>query len=246
MKAVIIDDEEKCIANLSYHLSKYCPLIEIVGTATTLDSAQQLLKNQKPQIAFLDIEIGNDNSFNLLKGNLDFEVVFVTAYEKYAIKAFKAEAIDYLLKPLSKVDILQCYRKITKQLLHKLSNDIALEQENGISIPLKMILKQGGHVFVVKLIDIHYLKAKGFYTEVFFEHNGAIISSIISKPISSIEKQFDPNVFFRLHKSYIINTQKVQHVFRGTMLSVEMQSGHLIPVAKRRVAEFMEFLNNQR
>ena len=114
IKAIIVDDEQRCIANLSYYLSKYCPSIEVIATSKTTAEAIEMLLYYKPDIAFMDIEICNDSIFSIINGSgkLNFEIIFVTAYEKYAIKAIKVNALDYILKPLSKYDILECYHKI--------------------------------------------------------------------------------------------------------------------------------------
>ncbi len=119
INAIIVDDEDGCITNLNHYLSKLCPDIAIIAAGNTLKEAMEQAGAKKIDLAFLDVEIFNDNIFNLLAQNpdLDFKIVFVTAYQQYAIKAIKVEALDYILKPLLEDDILECYIKIRKHFL---------------------------------------------------------------------------------------------------------------------------------
>lgn len=244
IKAIIIDDEQRCIANLSYYLSKYCPAIEIVAASNTINGAADLLQYHKPDVAFLDIEICNDNIFSLINSSdkLSFEIVFVTAYEKYAVQAFKVEALDYIVKPLSKTDILDCYQKILKRWhhMHPVENAIGQQTEPVLK---KVILKRGEHVYIVKQSDIYYFKAKGFYTEVFFNHKDEVLSTLISKPISTLEKDYDHDLFFRLHKSYLVNVKRVSNMIKGDNAAVKLVNDEVLPVAKRRINDLLSFLN---
>jgi two-component system LytT family response regulator len=116
INAIIVDDEKGCISNLRDHLLKMCPDIYIIATGTSLQEALDQAAGQKVDLAFLDIELFNDNIFNSLPTSetINFKIVFVTAYAQYALKAIKVEALDYLLKPLADDEILECYAKIKR------------------------------------------------------------------------------------------------------------------------------------
>lgn len=241
LKTIIVDDEPGCISNLNHYISKYCPRLEVVATGNTPDQIRSAF-NTRFDLAFLDIELYEDNIFDVLSTveKHDFDIVFVSAYEKYALRAFKVNAIDYILKPLSQADIQGCYEKIMKKADSRHHDD----NDAGISQPSKkIVLKQGDNVFVIKPDDIYYLKAKGFYTEIYFESKGVVMSLLLSKPISVVEKEYGERYFFRLHKSYLVNTKKVINITRNEHSEVRLANNQVLPIAKRRVNEFLTFFN---
>lgn len=246
--AIIVDDEPGCIANLQYFLAAHCPAISIVATATNIKDALRLINDTSFDIAFLDIEIFDDNIFTLVERvqKTHFEIVFVTAYDKYAVKAFKVDALDYILKPLSRHDITHCYDKILKTF--KRTTDY-IEQSQASAMTAagrKIILKKGGNVYIITLEDVYYLKAKGFYTEVHFYHpfSHAMMTAIVSRPISVLEKEYNDDRFFRIHKSFLVNTRKIANVVRTDNCMVKMEDDAIIPVAKRRINDFLSYINH--
>lgn len=240
IKVAIIDDEPGCISNLQYYFSKYCPLFHVTATGNSADEALEILQHGKFDIAFLDIQLDKTDVFHVLEQAKarKFEIVFVTAFENYALKAVKAQALDYLLKPLLRTEVLACYQKI----LNRYSEKKILDTESSGNT--KVLLRQGDKVLVVKLADIYYLKASGVYTQVLFDKDDKITSMTLSKPIGELEKDYDNSVFYRVHKSYLINYKKVKEVIKGEPVMIKMQNNTLIPVAKRRIHEFMSFLNH--
>ncbi|MBS1688200.1 MAG: response regulator transcription factor [Bacteroidetes bacterium] len=244
IRAVIIDDEKGCIANLKHHISKYCPEIDIVAEAGNAEGMLHVFKNYVFDVAFLDIEIFDSCVFDLLNDvkNIRCEIVFVTAYEQYAIKAFKVEALDYLLKPLTHADIVDCYGRILKRFGEK-QNDVHSQTTIPQSDePKKVIIKLGEHIHAIKQQDILYLKAKGFYTQVLFTINGKVEQAIVSKPIGSLEKEYDSVLFYRVHKSYLINLSKVIGIVKTDIISARIANNEMIPIAKRRVNDFISML----
>lgn len=242
IKAIIVDDEPGCISNLQHYLAKYCPQISIVATGESVDDAKRICNELDFDIAFLDVEMGNDNAFSLLKNTTthNFEIVFVTAFESYALKAFKVQALDYILKPLMKADILDCYQKI----LRRYAETHQHNSSQQINEPGKLLIKQGDKVYVVKQTDVHYLKAHGVYTQVVFDYNGKHMSLTISKPIGDLEKDYDPTLFFRVHKSFLINQKKITGIVKGNYIQLENEL--LIPIAKRRAQDFISFLEQNK
>ncbi|HXS36550.1 MAG TPA: LytTR family DNA-binding domain-containing protein [Flavipsychrobacter sp.] len=246
IRAIIIDDEENCILNLKYFLSEFCPGIEVVAVGDTIKSAIEIFNTQQFDIAFLDIEVFNNNIFNAIEtGNKNFKIVFVTAHEQYAIRALKAEAIDYILKPLSPHDIIECYSRIKKHLQEKAfkeasSDKVSIKQNEA---ERKLVLKDGSHVFVVKMDDIYYMQAKGAYTLTAFSIDDTQKLITISKSLNQMERENNNPRLYRVHKSFMINVQKIKQIIRNDGLFIQMRNDDVIPVAKRRAPDFLSFLN---
>jgi len=246
IRAVIIDDEKGCISNLRHHINRYCPEIDVIAEAGNAEGMLRVFKDYVFDVAFLDIEIFDSCVFDLLNGvkNVRCEIVFVTAYEQYAVKAFKVEALDYLLKPPTRSDILDCYGKIMKRFGEKqneVHNEAATIQSDGLK---KVIIKLGENIHAIKQQDILYLKAKGSYTQVLFTINGRVEQAIVSKPIGSLEKEYDNMLFYRVHKSYIINLSKVIGIIKTDITNAKIANNEMIPIAKRRVHDFISMLKH--
>lgn len=243
INAVIIDDEPVCVDNLAHHLSTYCPGIQVLARGYNLNDARNILEGCRFDIAFLDIELFDRNIFELLpdlSGPRSFDIVFVTAYDSYAIRAIRTDALDYLLKPLSRPDIEACYERI----LHRDKQTTKRAQPEAVPVNRKMILKQGERVYVARYSEILYMKALGAYTEVAFEQNGEKKTVMISKTINALEKECSDAGFCRVHKSYIVNTAGIAAIIRKGGLYLLLKNEDVIPVAKRRAGEFMGFYNN--
>lgn len=243
-KAVIVDDEKGGIANLRHYINRYCPQIDIVAEAGNADGMLSVFKNYSFDIAFLDIEIYDSSVFDLIDKVKDVrcEIIFVTAYEHYALKAFKADALDYLLKPLTQADVVDCYGKIMRRFGEKsteVSHETVMQKSDTLK---KIIIRLGENIHAVKQEDILYLKAKGFYTQICFHINGRVEQAIVSKPIGSLEKEYDSILFYRVHKSYLVNLGKVVGVVKTGITSARIANNEMIPIAKRRVNDFMSML----
>ena len=247
LNAIIVDDEKGCITNLQYNLAKNCPLLDVVATS---DNLLKLLNDKtlpKIDIAFLDVELFDDNIFNSLQhiDALDFRIVFVTAYEKYAIRAWKVEALDYILKPLAEDDVKDCYSKIIKHFFPHPVHDLPAEHENHTAHQnnKKIILKDNDKVYIIKNEDVYFISGNGFYSTLNFAFGNEERSVIISKPLNKIETEYSKSIFYRVHKSYIVNVTRIIDINRTDGMNIKMKNGKMIPVAKRRINEFLAFLN---
>ncbi|MBS1687107.1 MAG: response regulator transcription factor [Bacteroidetes bacterium] len=247
LNAIIVDDENRSVSNLQYHLSIHCPEINIIATGTTMCQLLDIISTRKDiDVAFLDIQLYDQNIFEAIENLTDtnFRIIFVTAYEAYAIRAFKVNAFDYLLKPLIEADLIYCISRIRKHF----GTDYVPQKHPTGKVPeekyiKKLILKESEKVYVVCPKDVLFFEAKRFYCGVHFNLNGEHKCVLVSKPISQLEKECVYDTFFRVHKSYIINIDKVANIIKNDGVNIRMQSGIIIPVAKRRVNEFMSFLN---
>ena len=247
INAIIVDDEDGCIANLQYHLARYCPDIHVADTASSLSGILDRIVTSKIDLAFLDVELFDDNIFNDLQkvGKIDFKIVFVTAHEKYALKAWKVDALDYVLKPLSESDIKDSYLKIQRHFLpqNHIENSTVNNEAHG-ERNKKVIIKGNEKIYVIKTEDIFYISGNGFYSTVSFMFGGEEKSVIISKPLNKVEAEYSHAEFYRVHKSHIINVNHIAGLTKDDGVNVKMKNGKMIPVAKRRANEFLSFLNH--
>ncbi len=249
LKVLLIDDEQDAIDNMEYLLSNYCNDITIVGTANHVDQAIKLVEEKKPDIVFLDIEMPEKSGFSLLKElpEVNFVLIFVTAYDQYAIKAFEVSAIDYLLKPVE-IERLQEAVKRAKETSAKkninaaniksLSKQIQEGEITQISVPFKDVY------LILKVKQILYIKAEHAYTVIYYQSEANLISSYIySKNLSYFENLFSSNsMFYRSHRSWIINLNYVEAMIKQENV-ILMKNLQKIPISRRKIKEFKEFIN---
>lgn len=233
IKTILVDDETGCIDNLKHYLAVHCPGLKVIATAGNPAEAAQLFATRSVDLAFLDVHLFDENIFDFLPAmaRKDVPMVFVTAYDSYAMKAFRVSALDYLLKPLETTEVIRCYEKIRRYF-------------SGVIAPAKLsriMLKQGEQVYFVHPDEFILLKAQGFYTTVSFEYEGRLRHMIMSKPISQLCEEWNIPSLVRVHRSYAINMKKVTRIRKyGSQVNLELGSDLLIPVAKSRVADFFE------
>ena len=240
-KAVIVDDEPKAIQSLSWELTNFSKDIEIVNTFTNPEDALLYLEDNTPDCLFLDIQMPAMDGFQFLDklNNKDIAVVFTTAYDEYAIKALKREALDYLLKPIDTDDLSETLRKI-KKFKSKIVNSEKLEtillDFNAKNNQKKITISTEGKLIFLKLDDILFVESDGNYCTLFLIDNQKIL---VTKKLKEIDSLLPMDSFFRSHNSYIINLNKIKE-FLKTEGYVVMESGHRIPVARQRKSDFLE------
>lgn len=232
--AIIVDDEYHCIENLVHYLNELCPRIKIVGTGSDVHEFQKLLEEVKPELAFLDIHLFGQKIFDVLPQQATNVVpVFVTAYTDHAMSAFKANALDYLLKPLEAQEISRCYEKIC----HYFGG---IRKQTTSSESKKIKLREGEEIFLTTLSEVVLLKARGFYTEVFFKHKTGIKQILLSKPLSTLcEEWTDPDLL-RIHRSYAVNLRRIDSVSRANSGISLHVAGQTVPVSKSKFEEFRD------
>nr|WP_068891056.1 LytTR family DNA-binding domain-containing protein [Pedobacter panaciterrae] len=235
MKAIIVDDEPANVKNLTILLNKYCPQVEILGSANNNHDALSLFDADKPHLIFLDIQLDNDTGFNLLKllPKKNFEVIFVTAYDNYGIQAIKFAALDYILKPIDIDELVSAVNKAEVKLKEKqqtmqldfLVNHIKRDQ----AVPLKIALPQQKEITYVLLTNIVRCEAEGTYT-FFYLQNGEKI--LVSKVLKEYAELLENNGFIRTHQSHLVNLTFIKSWLKedGGMLLLE--TGEKIPVSR--------------
>jgi two-component system LytT family response regulator len=242
IKAVIIDDEPRSIKILSAMLQNYCPEVFVAGTAHRAREAETLIRQIQPDLVFLDIEMPHANGFEILDRfrPLPFEVIFVTAFNNYTLKAFRYSALDYLLKPVSIVELQEAVRKAVRNIQLKNVNvqlENFLQSLKAPSLRMQKIALPGKEgVILVPILDIIRCEARREYTSFIIKSMEKIISS---KNITENEKLLPEDTFFRVHNSHLVNLNYVRVYHRGRGGHVEMEDGSKIEVASRRKDELL-------
>jgi len=248
-KAIIIDDEENAITGLKLLIEHANIPLEIIGSATNVIDGLKLFKHKEPDIVFLDIEMPYGNGFDILDRLLPvrFEVIFITAFREYSLKAIRYSALDYLLKP---VDITELKEAVTKAEQNLQSKDFNLRLENflmNVKTPSlhfnKIALPGKAGVVFVPISDIIRCEASSNYTFFIIKNRGKIISS---KSIKEYEAILPAAVFFRVHNSHLVNLNYVQGYQWGRGGCLEMEDGVMIEVASRRKDELIRRLGLER
>lgn len=242
IKAIIIDDEESCqnvLTELLNHLNKP---IQLLGTAKNIEQGVQLINELKPELVFLDVELKDKLSFEILEKVRfkDFYTIVTTAHEKYAMKAIKASCLEFLLKPVDSGELKTAIEKFEKQQqisYNQKKIEILLE---NIGMPQHAIHKlaipcNDGYIFI-NANDIIYCEADLKYTKIFTRNNESVLSS---KNLGEFEELLNHAPFFRCHKSYIINVNFVKKYLRSDT-QVIMSNGTLIDIASRKKDEFLK------
>ncbi|MBK6861698.1 MAG: response regulator transcription factor [Saprospiraceae bacterium] len=242
IKAIIIEDEPRSIKLLKNLLIEYCPEVRIVGEAQTVEEGYQCIVQHHPDVIFLDIELQRESGFDLLNKFVDiqFEIIFTTAFEQYALKAIKACALDYLLKPIDIDELQLAVGKISNATTTPKSNKkIAVfkqnlnESKSGI---YQLALPSVDGLTIVPVNEIMYLRSDRQYT-IFYLNSGEKL--VTSKNLGEYEELLSEYNFFRVHHSSIVNIAEVKKYLRGEGGSVVMSNGEQIEVAKRRKDDFL-------
>lgn len=246
IKAIIVDDEQHCIDALQTMLAKKCPEVTVLGGVNSVKAAKELIDEVHPDVVFLDVEMPHQNGFELLKlfDRINFDIIFTTAYEQYALKAIKFNALDYLLKPFSVKELQDAVQKCLNRknvqqaepgnspldvflqnmkTLHQTHKKIALPTINGlVFMPVQNIVR---------------CESTGNYTRIFFTDKKNLM---VSRPLKEFEELLTDVDFFRVHNSHLINLQQMQSYIQGEGGFALMSDGTQVEVSRRRKADFLK------
>lgn len=245
LKALLVDDNPFDREILESFLKKYCFVdIAIAGQAGTTDEAYKLILECRPDIVFLDVELGTESGFELLQRfpEFFFKVIFVTAYEKYAIRAIKFNALDFILKPVDIADLVLAVAKVKsaakismeeelRNILHNLAHPH--EKANRIAVPVLTGYK------MIPVEDIMYCEASKEYTYIYCLNGESICSSV---NLGEYEDLLTEYSFFRVHHSYLVNRDHVKQYIKGEGGELIINKETVIPVSRRKKAEMLEWL----
>ncbi len=233
-KAIIIDDEPLAITELSIML-KVFPEIEVIGKCTQASEAIKMVNELNPDLIFLDINMPGMSGFELLE-QLDQvpEVIFVTAYDAYAIQAFDVNALDYLLKPVNPDRLAESIRKLES----KPAKSAMQSPSERLTLDKRIFIKDGEKCYFVPVADIFLIESEGNYVKIHFDEK----KPLLHKSLSYMEKRLPVDKFFRANRQYIFNmdfVKKIDPYFNSTLL-IELRSGHKIDLSQRQTVKFRE------
>lgn len=244
MKAIIIDDERLARTELRKLLQDF-PEIEIVDEASNAEEGIQKIENHNPDLIFLDIQMPGKTGFDMLS-ELDHapQVIFTTAYDEYALKAFEVNALDYLLKPVEPRRLADAVEKLRRSSHNGSSEKMGNHHSEPTSILSEndqVFVKDGERCWFVKLSEVRLFESVGNYAKVFFGNN----KPLILKSLNALEERLDDKVFFRANRKHIVNLrmiEKIEPYFNGGLL-LELKGGEKIEVSRRQTVKFKEMMS---
>lgn len=249
IKTIIIDDEYNASEFLEKMLRRYFPnKFHICKTCENIDDAVKAIEEHQPDLVFLDIQMPNKNGFELFKEikEINFEVIFTTAHSEYAIDAIKRSALDYLLKPINYIDLLGAVnrfeQKNRKENQEKQLNILIENIDSGDTAHKKIAIATETGFEFVKFNTIIYLEAQNNYTK-FNLTNGSSITT--SKTLKHFEEILPSELFFRIHKSYLVNMNFIKRFTKGDEQFVELITGQQLPVSIRKKDEFINAITKK-
>lgn len=242
IRAIIVDDEPKNRKVLRALLTQFCPDVVVEDEAASADEAAALIEKKKPDVLFLDIEMPYGNGFDLLDRLMpvDFEIIFITAFDEYTLKAFKYSALDYLLKPVNIEELQAAVEKASKKIhLKNINQQLANLLQNirhSESSSSRLAVPSQDGFFFIAMQDIIRIEAKGNYTHIYSRDGQKHVSS---RTIKQYEEMLPRRQFFRIHNSHIINLTFIKKYHKGRGGHVEMSDGAHLEVATRRKDDFL-------
>jgi two-component system LytT family response regulator len=245
IRTVLIDDEDNSIRVLQKILRDYCPNVTVSGTADGVETGADLIRSTRPDLVFMDIEMAHGNAFDLLNQlqPLSFQVIFVTAFDNYALRAFKYSAVDYLLKPVNIRDLCTAVERVSDKFQEKsVIGRVAalLENMSGVQqLDQKVAIPTLNGFLFITLREIIRLEAKASYTRIHLTNKEEILAT---RTIKEYEELLPEAFFCRIHSSHIINMYKIQKYQKGRGGYVTMEDNSTIEVASRRRDEFIQRL----
>lgn len=252
IRTIIVDDEPSAVSVLSLLLKKKCKEdVEIVATSGSPLEGKDLIEKLSPDLVFLDIEMPGMTGIDLLRSftNPTFRVIFVTAYDAYAVEAFRLSAVDYLLKPVEADDIVNAIQKIKADIL-KNENSLSARIEkleklllqNNSNLETKIGIGMANKIVFVNIPDIFYCEAQGAYTEVHLKDGKKMVAS---KSLGDFEAQLAGHKFFRIHHHFLINLSHVREFQRQDGGYVIMENNQQLDVSQRKRKEFLEAIQDR-
>jgi two-component system LytT family response regulator len=237
IKTIIVDDERLAREGLKNLLTDF-PEIDIIGEASNADEAIDIIEKLKPQLLFLDIEMPEKNGFVLLEELIDTPcVIFTTAYNEFAIKAFEVNALDYLLKPIQTERLRDAVARVKKEIA-----DITADQlKNRLDEKDQVFIRDGEKCWFVKLEDIRLIESAGNYAKIYFDK----YHPLIHKTLNALDERLTPSMFFRANRQQIINLRYIDKIepFFNSGFIIYMKDGKKVEVSRRQSVKFKEMMS---
>ena len=243
-KTIVIDDERLAREELKNVLSDF-PEIKIIGEAQNGDEGIERIIELKPDLIFLDISMPGMSGFEMLKRLEEIPyVIFVTAYDEYALKAFEVDALDYIMKPVDPERVGEAIDKLKSKEVHDFESESSHRlgrKERQLTITDRVFIKDGEKCYFVSLSEVRMLESDGNYVKVYFGTS----RPLILRSLNSFEERLDPEFFFRANRKFIVNMEWIENIenwFNGG-LQVELKSGDKIEISRRQAIRFKEMLS---
>lgn len=243
IKSIIVDDEKHGRENLAGILKQYCPEVALLGEASSVDSAISLIHKYNPDLVFLDIEMPKANGFQLLERFQDFrfEVIFVTAYGNYAIKAIRFSAADYILKPINYNELKTAVEKVADRIQQKQENLRMKQLVYNLGQPgnPRIGLPTGDRIEFVEVNKIIRCQGEGNYSHIYFEENKHLL---VAKTLVEFEDLLQEYSFVRVHKTHLVNLKHVVAYLKSDGGILQLSNGDKVAVSRRRKEEVQKML----
>ncbi|HRP18865.1 MAG TPA: LytTR family DNA-binding domain-containing protein [Ginsengibacter sp.] len=244
LRAILVDDEESNLRSLDVKLKNHCPEVEVVALCASAQEGLEQIEALHPDVVFMDIEMPIMNAFTLLRklSWRNFELVFVTAYDHYAVQAIKFSALDYLVKPVEVKDLKLAVSKVLEKKMDSSNKRLELLLENvlGQRKEIKKIaVSSSTGLQFIKVSDIVFLEATGSYTQLYLTDKRKYMTSRILK---EYEEMLPADIFVRIHNSHIINKDYIEKYIRGEGGQVILEGGIMLDISKRKKAEFLRII----
>ncbi len=244
IRAILIDDEQSSLQNLQQKLIEFCPNVQIIATATKPEDAILLIEQHKPDVIFLDIEMPRMNGFRMIDeiSECNFEIIFTTAYNHYAVEAIRISAFDYLMKPIAINDLQKAVERLTKQQQQNTNDKLSVlknaftnakNQEEKIAIPTSDGLE------FISIHTIVRIESSSNYCKIYFQNGKSIL---VTKLLKDFEDMLLPYRFYRIHNSHLINLQYIEKYIKGDGGQVRLTNGNVIDVSRRKKEEFLKLI----
>lgn len=246
IRCVIVEDEEMARNVLKSLLAQYCPDVMVCAEADDVISGKNMIETFRPDLVFLDIEMPGGSGFKLLTSieNKDFEVVFITAYEQFAIKAIRHDALDYILKPIDPKELVAAVEKVNeakyKKTLKKQYDNLLKNLDPEQLVVRKISLSTSDKIHLIDVDDIIRCESDNYYTIIFFKDGTSLM---VSKTLKDMEQKLEEYDFVRTHKSHLVNMRCIMNFIKDEMMVV-MTDGTKVPVSKRKKEKILEVINN--
>lgn len=241
LKAVIVDDEPDCVKLLALQLKMYCPKVQVIAECTSSETGLLQIKELQPDIVFLDIEMPVMNGFQLLEkiGNINFSLVFVTAYDQFAVKAFRFNALDYLLKPIDGKDLKVAVEKALQQRPDPEQLKLLKQQLNSGEkyYPDKIALPYQNGVIFTEIKNVLYCESENNYTRF---HVTGEKQYLVCKTLGDIQEVLEERNFLRVHRQYLVNLDHIKKYVRGEGNYLILSNDCNIPVARNKKDKLVE------
>lgn len=242
IKAVLIDDMPEALDLLQKDLAAYCPEVEIIGTAQSVVEGSKILRKLEPDVVFLDIELQDGTGFDILEilGAIPFKVIFTTASDAHAIRAFRFSAIDYLLKPIDPEELKAALTKLKETTSNGQERiDLLLDSVKETSGPKRLALHTLDKIQVVEISEIVRCESNGNYTTFYF---GAGEKLLVTKTLKDFDKMLTEYGFIRVHQSHLINTRHIKEYIKTEGGYLVMKDGSRVSVSVRKKPMVMKLL----